>query len=118
MPKFLLDAQLPRRLKSLFEEFGFESIHTLDLPNKNRTPDKELIQICLEENCIIVTKDNDFVESYLLSGKPEKLLLLSCGNLSNSALEHLLRTNLLRLETEFKTNNFIEISREDFVIHS
>ncbi|MDP4231695.1 MAG: DUF5615 family PIN-like protein [Bacteroidota bacterium] len=118
MPKFLLDAQLPRRLKGLFDEFGFESMHTLDLPNKNRTTDKELIRISVETDCIIVTKDGDFVESYLLSRKPEKLLLLSCGNMSNSDLEILLRKNLLRLEKEFATNNFIEINRDDLVIHS
>ncbi len=118
MPKFLLDAQLPKRLKSLFDEFSFESIHTLDLPSKNSTSDRELIRISFEKKCIIVTKDNDFVESYLLSGKPEKLLLLSCGNVSNSTLEHLLRTNLRRLEVEFETNNFIEINQMDFVIHS
>ena len=118
MLKFLLDAQLPSRLKLLFQEFRFEAIHTLDLPLQNRTPDHEIIRYSTEENWIVVTKDNDFVESYLIAGKPKKLLLLSCGNLSNQALENLLRSNLLRLVEEFESNNFIEINREDFIIHS
>lgn len=30
--KFLIDAQLPRRLANVFKEAGYEAIHTLDLP--------------------------------------------------------------------------------------
>lgn len=37
--KFLVDAQLPRRLAQSLIEAGFEAIHTLDLPLGNRTPD-------------------------------------------------------------------------------
>ena len=118
MPRFLLDAQLPRRLKFLFVEFSFDTIHTLDLPEGNRTKDTELIRICQNENRILVTKDNDFVESYLLHRRPDKLLLLSCGNLSNPDLEKLFRTNLLRIVSEFESNSFIEINREDLIIHS
>jgi predicted nuclease of predicted toxin-antitoxin system len=118
MPKFILDAQLPRRLKALFAEYGFETIHTLDLPNGNRTRDIEIVQISDTDDRIVVTKDNDFVESYLLYRKPEKLLFLSCGNLSNPDLENLFRTNLLRIAREFEFNNFIEINREDIIVHS
>jgi predicted nuclease of predicted toxin-antitoxin system len=118
MPKFILDAQLPQRLKTLFAEFGFEAIHTLDLPDGNRTNDREIIRISEQENRIVVTKDDDFVESYLLHRRPEKLLLLSCGNLGNPDLEQLFRTNLLRIVSEFESNNFIELNREDIIVHS
>jgi len=37
--KFLVDAQLPRRLVFRLQESGHEAIHTLDLPLGNRTPD-------------------------------------------------------------------------------
>ena len=118
MPKFLLDAQLPRQLKALFAEFGFETIHTLDLPNGNRTPDREIVRLCHEEQWILISKDSDFIESYLLYGRPEQLLLLSCGNLSNPDLEHLFRSNLQRIGTEFESNHFIELSKEDLIVHS
>lgn len=32
--KFLIDAQLPRRLAIFMQELGYDAIHTLDLPNK------------------------------------------------------------------------------------
>jgi predicted nuclease of predicted toxin-antitoxin system len=110
--------ELPRRLKALFLEFGFEASHTLDLPRGNRTKDIEIVQISENENRIVVTKDNDFIESYLLYHKPEKLLFLSCGNMSNPDFENLIRTNLLRIAREFEFNNFIELNREDIVVHS
>jgi predicted nuclease of predicted toxin-antitoxin system len=118
MQKFLLDAQLPCQLKALFSEFGFESTHTLDLPKGNRTPDSEIVRLCQDEHWILVSKDSDFIESYLLHGLPEQMLLLSCGNLSNPDLEHLFRSNLPRIATEFESNHFIEVSREDLIVHS
>jgi predicted nuclease of predicted toxin-antitoxin system len=118
MRKVLLDAQLPNRLKTLFSEFGFDVLHTLDLPQKNKTTDKELIRLCAEEQRIIITKDTDFVESYLLFRQPKQLLLLSCGNLNNRELEQLFRANLKRIEREFEFNNFLELSRDDIIVHS
>jgi predicted nuclease of predicted toxin-antitoxin system len=47
--KFLIDAHLPRRLKYRLQERGFDTIHTLDLPLKNRTPDSVLEEISISE---------------------------------------------------------------------
>ena len=77
--KFLIDAQLPRRLAHQLGVAGFETTHTLDLPQDNRTTDQSLITLSLKEQCAIVTKDSDFVESFLLKGEPWKLLLVSDG---------------------------------------
>jgi predicted nuclease of predicted toxin-antitoxin system len=41
--KFLIDAQLPRRLTTQLRQAGFEATHTLDLPEGNRTTDQVLI---------------------------------------------------------------------------
>jgi hypothetical protein len=43
--KFLIDAQLPRRLAHQLRAAGFETIHTLDLPQGNRTSDQALINL-------------------------------------------------------------------------
>jgi len=40
--KFLVDAQLPRRLVAQSQEAGVEAVHTLDLPDGNRTSDQEV----------------------------------------------------------------------------
>jgi len=75
--KLLIDAQLPRRLAHQLRAAGFETIHTLDLPDGNRTTDQTLITFSLTEQCVVVTKDSDFVESFLLKREPWKLLLVS-----------------------------------------
>jgi len=37
--KFIIDAQLPKKLASIFEQAGYDTLHTLDLPNQNFTKD-------------------------------------------------------------------------------
>ena len=57
---FLVDAQLPRRLAHLLTAAQHDTVHTLDLPRGNRTPDAELGEICRRENRVLVTKDSVF----------------------------------------------------------
>ena len=33
--KFIIDAQLPRKLATWFRNQGFSAIHTLEMPNRN-----------------------------------------------------------------------------------
>ena len=71
--KFLVDAQLPRRLCYWLLERGHDAVHTLDLELGNRTPDLEIIRIADRDGRIVVTKDDDFVQSFLLG-----ILLSDC----------------------------------------
>ena len=99
--RFLVDAQLPRRLATWFRSAGHDARHTLDLAQGNRTPDSVLVSIAQREDRIVVTKDDDFVQSHLLANQPEKLLLIATGNISNIALETLLATNMPAIERAF-----------------
>jgi predicted nuclease of predicted toxin-antitoxin system len=85
--KFLVDAQLPRRLAEHLREAGLSAIHTLDLPDGNRTTDLVINELSIKEQYIVVTKDSDFVESFLLSREPWKLFLVGTGNIGNNELE-------------------------------
>lgn len=62
--KLPIDAQLPRRLAHQLRAAGFETVHTLDLPDGNGTAHQTLITFSLTEQCVVVTKDSDFVESF------------------------------------------------------
>lgn len=115
--KFLVDAQLPRRFVAWLAEAGHDARHTLDLPLGNRTPDSEVIVWAMREGRIVVTKDDDFVQSFLVAGQPSHLLLVSTGNIANNELERLIRANLPNIVTAFDTNRFVEIGRETLVIH-
>jgi predicted nuclease of predicted toxin-antitoxin system len=105
--KFLIDAQLARRLVAHLRQAGPEAIHTLDLPDGNRTTDRTINELSIKEQYLVVTKDSDFVESFLLSREPWKLLLVSTGNISNARLEALLLSSLSKAIKGFEAFDFI-----------
>ncbi|MEC4884839.1 MAG: DUF5615 family PIN-like protein, partial [Scytonema sp. PMC 1070.18] len=57
-------------------------MHTKDLPLKNTTPDAEINALSIKENRIVITKDKDFLDSFLVNKQPFKLLLVTTGNIS------------------------------------
>ena len=115
--RFLIDAHLPRRLAYSLSGAGHEATHTLDLPRGNSTTDSEINDISSREQCVVVTKDADFVTSLHLTGKPYKLLLVSTGNISNAELEALFVTNLAALAEAFQMHSFVELTRTMVIIH-
>jgi predicted nuclease of predicted toxin-antitoxin system len=108
---------LPKRFCIWLKDAGHDAIHTLDLPSGNRTTDQEILEIAKRENRTVITKDDDFVQSYLLTGYPPKLLLIATGNIGNTELEKLILTNLDTLANALETSKFIEIGRSAFVVH-
>jgi predicted nuclease of predicted toxin-antitoxin system len=115
--KFIVDAQLPRRLADALAGAGHEAIHSSELSLGNRTPDEDIVALAGKEGCVVVTKDSDFVNSFLLHHTPPKLLLVSTGNISNDQLLRLFRSNLSTLENVLEKHNFVEINASIMVIH-
>jgi predicted nuclease of predicted toxin-antitoxin system len=115
--KFLVDAQLPNKLANWLGSKGHDTIHTLDLDLQNRTPDGELIRIAREEERVIITKDSDFMETRILTGQPQKLLLISTGNIPNGALLELFEKQIDSVASAFDVYSFVEITRSELVIH-
>jgi predicted nuclease of predicted toxin-antitoxin system len=113
---FLVDAQLPRRAVEWFSAAGCNAIHTLDLPNGNRTSDVQITDVADKEQRAVITKDADFVDSHTLHGRPAKLLLISTGNLSNLELQALMMPLISSIAHEFQTNSFLELGRSGLVI--
>jgi predicted nuclease of predicted toxin-antitoxin system len=64
--KFIVDAHLLRRLAVHLRSAGHDAVHTLDLPDKNRTTDSEINRLSEMEGRVVVTKDADFVSSFVL----------------------------------------------------
>jgi predicted nuclease of predicted toxin-antitoxin system len=97
---------------------GFDTLHTLDLSLKNRTPDTAINQLSIEEQRVVITKDADFVNSFLLQERPWKLLLISTGNIRNSDLEVLFRSNIKELAAAFDSGAaFVELTRTSLIFH-
>jgi predicted nuclease of predicted toxin-antitoxin system len=115
--KFLIDAQLPRRLAIHLQSLGHDVLHTLDLPSGNRTTDTAFNRRSLADQRILITKDADFVNSFLLLGQPFKLLLVATGNIDNNTLLSLFDRNLEALGREFAQSSFVEMNDEGLVVH-
>ncbi len=115
--KFLIDAQLPKRLANDLTAAGYDTLHTLDLPLGNQTSDESLATLAAIDQRILVTKDSDFVTSFHLKRSPPKLLLVSTGNIDNEALIHLFIANIIPLERAFTENDFVELNRTALILH-
>jgi predicted nuclease of predicted toxin-antitoxin system len=115
--KFLVDAQLPKSLSDLLKSKSLDSIHTIELPDKNRTKDDNLYDIAFTENRIIITKDNDFLDSFLIKSKPEKLILVTTGNIKNRNLLEIFEKNLSLIIEMISRSKLVEVSRTNIYEH-
>lgn len=115
--KFLLDANLPFKLSYLLKEKGYDVVHTDDLPHKERTKDKEINEISVLQNRIVITKDFDFLDSHLITNIPDKLLLVTTGNITNKSLFEIFENNIEKVVELFKTYDFIELNNKNLIGH-
>jgi predicted nuclease of predicted toxin-antitoxin system len=109
--KFLVDAQLPARVAYLLRYRGLDCLHTDDLPRGDRTTDTEIRQLAAESGRIVITKDADFLHSYLANRQPRQLLLITTGNINNSELLQLLSDRLPIILTLFAEYNLVELNQ-------
>ena len=96
---------------------GHDALHTLDLPLANRTPDAAINALSLLEHRIVITKDADFVNSFLLSQQPYKLLFIATGNIANMELETLFFGHLDTILETLAGCDFVELDRTTLTIH-
>ena len=115
--RFLVDAQLPRRVSKFLNERGHDSLHTLDLPKGDATSDAVINRVCMAEKRVLITKDHEFFDTYLIEQEPYKLLLISTGNIQNEELLVLIATNISAIVKSLRTNQVVELDRENLTIH-
>jgi predicted nuclease of predicted toxin-antitoxin system len=114
---FLVDAQLPKRLAVWISRQGHDAKHTLELPLGNRTPDQDIVMVADREDRAVVTKDGDFAQSFLVNGRPKKLLLVSTGNITNAELERLIKANFKEIVQAFEQHQYVELGRTLLAVH-
>jgi predicted nuclease of predicted toxin-antitoxin system len=84
--RFLIDAQLPARLAEFLNQAGHDALHTIGLPDGNRSTDSQIALRADTENRVVVTKDQDSRDGHLLGRSPRKLLVVATGNITNDVL--------------------------------
>lgn len=115
--KFLIDANLPFRLAKALTNMGFDILHTDNLPDKERTTDKEIRKISVEQDRIVITKDSDFLDSHIIRGVPAKLLLVTTGNITNKELLDLFDKYFDTSIQLFDVYDLIELNNEQIIGH-
>ena len=113
--KFIVDAQLPFSIALFLKDKGFDVLHTNDMPDKERTTDNQIRRIATLENRIVITKDYDFFDSYIIKKVPKKLLLVTTGNIKNQKLLELWQKNWEQIVNLFKTYDFVELNKIDVI---
>jgi predicted nuclease of predicted toxin-antitoxin system len=116
--KFIVDAQLPKKLSELLTKKGYDSIHTLDLPNHNATTDNQINQLSIIDSRVVITKDIDFLNSFYINGKPYKLILVTTGNIKNSELLTMFDNTIENIIEKLNTSNIIEINKNQIIIRN
>lgn len=66
---------------------------------------------------IVITKDIDFYDSHLIRKVPEKLLLITTGNIKNRQLMDLFRSNFQEIASLFEYCNLVEMSNQELTAH-
>ena len=112
MNAFIVDAQLPPSLsRFLRDEFEVDAWHVQDLGLRDAA-DRAIGDAARARDAVVITKDEDYVAMAVASQIPG-LILLTCGNVSNSRLRDLMRATFRRaLETLDSGARLVEIEDE------
>lgn len=116
--RFIVDTQLPPVLATYLRRKGFEATHTTNYPDAQFLSDAQIRVIAVEENRIIVTKDEDFADYYWAKGVPPRVLQLTLGNIRNNDLVDLIESNLPQVINLFKQGvGFIIFGRSELIAY-
>ena len=83
--KFLVDNQLPVALARFLSSRGVDCQHVLDLEMADAS-DPEIWAYASRGDCVVISKDEDFVDHWILSAAPVQLVWIRKANCSNRAL--------------------------------
>ena len=92
--KIWVDAQLsPRTSRWIAANFPIEATPLRELGLRDAS-DGDIFAAARAADAIMLTKDSDFVRLLEQQGSPPKVLWLTCGNTSETALQQLLSRHL------------------------
>lgn len=89
-----IDAHLsPAIAKWITETFGIETFALRELGLRD-AEDPDIFMAAKAQSIIFITKDSDFADLVNRFGSPPQIILLTCGNTSNTRLKEILNATL------------------------
>lgn len=112
--KFIIDENLTPVLAELFRTAGMNAYHINEMKShqKQRVIDDQLRRLSIQKGYVIVTKDDDFVKSYVNRKVPEKMVFIHGLNEKESLLSRMKEVTPL-LTTLLKSHDFIEVNDQE-----
>ena len=107
--KFLCDVHISIKIVKRIEQLGYVAQHVNNILDKSNTKDQDIAKYVDDLDLILITKDQDFRNSYLLNRSPNKLIKINLGNISNKEL-------LLIIENHINAIEIIQQSNTSFMI--
>jgi predicted nuclease of predicted toxin-antitoxin system len=104
--KFLVDNQLPKALAHWLRQKGYYADHVLER-GQGQTDDRLLWQEAIQENRIVVSKDEDFFILATRPNDPGSLLWLRIGNCRTQHLLTMLDQHWPAIESALQTGQRI-----------
>ncbi len=118
MFRFIVDTQLPPKLSLFLKKKGFESVHTTHFPNGHLLQDAEIIEIAKKESRIIISKDSDFLDYFIIKGSPPKVILIETGNINNNELISIFNKHLDNVIKLMETkSDFIIVQKNNIIAY-
>ena len=103
---FLCDVHIPIKLVKYLINANHKALHVNQMPDKWFTTDAAICNFADSNDLIVITKDEDFRNSFLLSRTPKKLVRIILGNISNQILIELIEKNLPLISKLNQENGF------------
>lgn len=114
---FLCDVHISRKVVTFLCNEGHQAIHVNDILQGDHTKDTEISFFATRNEHIVISKDKDFRDSFLLRQLPDLLLKIELGNLSTLTLIELLRQNLDTISSEMNSKPcMIELSKDSLKV--
>jgi predicted nuclease of predicted toxin-antitoxin system len=109
VPTLWLDAQLPPQLAAWLRNVRLVDAKALRELGLRDADDREIFDAARTNNVILLSKDADFLELVSRLGAPPKLIWLTCGNVSNDALQKLLTQRLDAALEVLRIDDIVEL---------
>lgn len=108
--KFIIDENLSPELTGVFREEGLAAYHINEMKShkKQRVIDDQLRRLSIQKGYVIVTKDDDFVKSYVSRKVPEKLMFIYGLETKESLLSRM-KEVIPQVSLLFEIHDFIEV---------
>lgn len=104
---FICDVHISYKIRTHLVKLGYEASHINKILQGDISDDAMIAKHCLDNDCILITKDFDFVDSYFLNRVPPKIIKINLGNVSTEELIAIIDVVLGKLLLVDKRESFL-----------